>query len=32
MYRCPECRELVRSEDDKALNDAGEIVHADCDF
>lgn len=32
MHRCPECRELLRPEDDVVMNDAGQIVHADCDF
>lgn len=30
MYRCPVCRELVRSEDDPAIDDSGRIVHEDC--
>lgn len=30
MHRCPECRELIRSEDDAVINDVGDLVHADC--
>lgn len=30
MLRCPVCRELIRSEDDVTIDDAGQFVHEEC--
>lgn len=31
MHRCPICRELIRPEDDPAIDDVGRLIHADCE-